>query len=84
MKTELYLGDLVSNDWDGGIQIYEFPENSIYNRPYTPTSRFDSTKFGIIIEHDVKYLKSVKILTQDGQIGWVNRNFLTLINPLHI
>lgn len=84
MKTQVYLGDLVSNDWDGGIQMYEFPENSNYNRPWMPTSRFDSTVFAIIIEHDVKYLKSVKILTQDGQIGWVNQNFLILINPLHI
>ncbi len=84
MKTQVYLGDLVSNDWDGGIQMYEFPENSIYNRPSMPIMRFGSTKFGIIIEHDAKYLKSVKILTQDGQTGWVNQNFLILINPLHI
>lgn len=79
-KKQLYLGDLVSNDWDGGIQIYEFPGSNLYDRPWAPSCRFPKNEVAVILQLDAKHLASVKILTQNGVIGWVNKNFLILID----
>lgn len=71
------VGDLIMCDWDYGNQVYERYE---FNRSKNPIFRIGYGKLCLVLEvGDINTLPGVKVLTDDGKIGWTNWKMYVLV-----